>query len=469
MKNITRTFWVWDVENQEVSVNSNKLNEIGIDLPDSSPSTFWNCLIHPDDQSAFDQKIEAILQNNDCDSITAFSSVCIDGSRIPIKISAEQTGPESVAGQIEFIEQNLSTRDGYLLNLLMKHLPQSIFFKDEESRFIRINQTCAEKFGLDDPARAIGKTDFDFFEDEHAEQALKDEKWVMKTGKPIIDKVEKEVFSGDENRIRWASTTKIPMLDSSGNTIGTFGITRDITAGKKQRDELNETIEIISQQKNRFQNFAHVVSHNLRNHAGNISMILSLMEVIDSEKEKNELLENLATASDRLNDTIADLNEIVDVDAKTDIELKQVSVRDILDKVKDILITDIFIHNVQFEESVPEDFIIKYNSSYLESILLNLVSNAIKYRHPNRVPEITITSFNGSDGPGIQVSDNGKGINLHKHGDDIFGMYKTFHGNSNAKGIGLYLIKNQIESLGGSIEVESVPEQGTKFTVYFSD
>ena len=107
------------------------------------------------------------------------------------------------------------------------------------------------------------------------------------------------------------------------------------------------------------------------------------------------------------------------------------------------------------------------NEVALQQILDNLISNAIKYRHPDREPEITITAKSVENAVQISVKDNGLGIDLKANGDKLFGMYKTFHGNENAKGIGLYITRNQIESLGGSIEVESEPDKGTTFNINF--
>ena len=108
---------------------------------------------------------------------------------------------------------------------------------------------------------------------------------------------------------------------------------------------------------------------------------------------------------------------------------------------------------------------VKYNPAYLESILLNFISNSIKYAHPDRTPIITL-SFDKIKNE-MKISDNGLGIDLKKYGSSLFGMYKTFHNNKDAKGIGLFITKNQIEAMGGKISIESEPNVGTTFTVYF--
>ncbi|MFO7800039.1 ATP-binding protein [Rhodohalobacter sp.] len=463
-----KTYWVWDVEDQEISCDKRFLNQF--DFTDSeflTPLHFWENLIGPDDYTLFLKEIKDLLRNPDKSTLSIQTGLkCPPGEFISAEITGELHSPKRIAGEIKLLTQKPLQYDSYLMKMLMDHLPHSIFFKDQQSRFLRINKTCSEKFGFDSPEEAIGKTDFDIFEDEHAQSALDDEKKILNTGEPIIDKEEKEVFTDDKS-VRWTSTSKFPMHNSKGEIIGTFGITKDITENKKQQDELRKTIDIISQQNSRFQNFAHIVSHNLRNHAGNITMILSLIDKADSDQELEDFMEYLATASDRLNETIQDLNNIVDAQYNTNLEFKPLNLFNNLQNVKDILSSEIMIHNVEFIESIPENLEIEYNPAYLESILLNLISNAIKYSHPDRKPKVEISANKNGEETILRISDNGVGVDLDKHGNDLFGMYKTFHSNKNSKGIGLYITKNQIESLGGRIEIESEPGKGSRFTVYF--
>ncbi|MEQ1625227.1 MAG: ATP-binding protein, partial [Sediminibacterium sp.] len=114
-----------------------------------------------------------------------------------------------------------------------------------------------------------------------------------------------------------------------------------------------------------------------------------------------------------------------------------------------------------------EDDLIYTNPAYLDSILLNLVSNAIKYRSEVRIPEIIISLSSSNQFKILTVKDNGIGIDLQKNKDQLFGMYKTFHRNKDAKGLGLYITKVQVEAMKGKIEVESILGLGSSFMVYF--
>ncbi len=124
----------------------------------------------------------------------------------------------------------------FLLETLMDNVPDSIYFKDRQSRFTRINRYAAARFGVSDPALAVGRTDFDFFTDEHAAQARSDEQEIIRTGQPLVNVEEKETPADGD--IRWVSTTKLPLRDRLGNIVGTFGISRDITARKKVEEQL---------------------------------------------------------------------------------------------------------------------------------------------------------------------------------------------------------------------------------------
>jgi len=142
--------------------------------------------------------------------------------------------------------------DRYLVNNLLENTSDNIYFKDLQSRFIRMSKCCARWMGLSDPAEGIGKTDFDFFSEEHARQAFNDEQEIIRTGNPIVGKIEKETWP--DGSVTWVSTTKLPLRDEHGKIIGTFGISRDMTAQKlaeeraaryaRELQERNRQIEV---------------------------------------------------------------------------------------------------------------------------------------------------------------------------------------------------------------------------------
>ena len=138
------------------------------------------------------------------------------------------TSQKDAEHQVEF--------ERFLLSTLLETVPDSVYFKDADSRFIRLSRSCAAKFGLDNPREAIGKSDADFFERDHAQKTLADEKRIMETGEPSLAEIEYEVFGygGDS----WCSTTKVPLKDPRGRIIGTFGISRDVTEQIRAEQEL---------------------------------------------------------------------------------------------------------------------------------------------------------------------------------------------------------------------------------------
>jgi PAS domain S-box-containing protein len=313
----------------------------------------------------------------------------------------------------------------------------------------------------------IGKTDVELGIDKDlAKQFKESDRNVIDTGEPLFVPEDKSINPAGE--IVFHQTIKVPFQQVGTDKPAVLAVVTDITKRKRKEIELNETLDVVGEQNKRLLNFAHIVSHNLRNHAGNISMLISLFDMEESVEEKEELMEYLKTASERLNVSIEDLNEIIDQQYKTETDLKKLKPADVISKVKEILFSEILSYNIKFKEDIDDSITIEYNPAYIESIILNLLSNAIKYRDPEKKPKISVTLYEETSHVYLTISDNGLGIDLEKHGEKLFGMYKTFHGNENSKGIGLFITKNQIESMGGSIEVESKPGKGTTFKIKLS-
>jgi diguanylate cyclase (GGDEF)-like protein/PAS domain S-box-containing protein len=136
--------------------------------------------------------------------------------------------------------------DRYLLDAFLENTPDHVYFKDHESRFIRISRALAEWMGLDDPSHAAGRTDFDFFGPDHARKAFADEQRLMQTGEPLVAIEERETW--EDGRETWVSTTKVPLSDRNGRIVGVFGISRDITLKKQDEQRLAEQAEQLAKQ-----------------------------------------------------------------------------------------------------------------------------------------------------------------------------------------------------------------------------
>jgi len=221
----------------------------------------------------------------------------------------------------------------------------------------------------------------------------------------------------------------------------------------------------LSDQNKRLQNFAHIVSHNLRSHSGNLQFMVNIYDEEISADDKQQIFTNIRSISESLATTIDHLNEIVKIQTEISKELKPVDLAQTFKSTQSALDTNIS----DTRAIICSDFslcpVVSYVPAYLESIFLNLLTNSLKYRQPGRNPRIVCESYWDDGHPYITFEDNGSGIDLERHGNKVFGMYKTFHKNTNAKGIGLFITRNQIESLGGSIKIESTVNVGTKFTI----
>ena len=251
-----------------------------------------------------------------------------------------------------------------------------------------------------------------------------------------------------------------------GNPVISRGIMIDITIMKEAENDLNTSLQLVTEQNKRLLNFSYIVSHNLRSHTSNIESIIYLIESVETEDERNEMMHLLKSVSNSLDDTMIHLNEVVNINTNINLVTKPLILNDYINKTKEILSEQIQLNNVLFVTNIPDDATIFYNSAYLESIIYNLVSNAIRYKHLDRKLIITINLYKENGKDVVEFKDNGIGIDLGRNGNKIFGMYKTFSNNSDARGIGLFITKNQIDAMGGNITVESEINVGSTFKIY---
>lgn len=340
---------------------------------------------------------------------------------------------------------------------------QDVFYQTDKEGIVTDISPSIEKYSGYKRAHIIGRPASEFYyyvEDrEKLMQALGE--------KGYVNDFELRMKTLDDKLV-YVSVNAHLVVDKEGSITGTEGSMRDISERKLKEQQLTNTLDIVSEQNKRLFNFAHIVSHNLRSHSGNLELLLVLYNEAKTEEEKTVLLQYLKTVSVQLSETIAHLNEVVSIQTNISHQRKEINLHDYVENAKSTLFGEISMHDIIFENSVPADIIVSYNEAYLESILLNFLSNAIKYRSHERKAFVKVNAYYEEGSLLLEIEDNGIGIDLTKHGDKLFGMYKTFHGNEDAKGIGLFISKNQVDAMGGKIEVESKVGVGTKFKIYLS-
>ena len=253
----------------------------------------------------------------------------------------------------------------------------------------------------------------------------------------------------------------------NGEVVGFFVHVADVTPLKLLERELIVSNTIVKEQNKRLLNFSNVVSHNLKSYANNLDSILKLFEAADSESEKAKMLGFLKKISAGFGASVSHLNEIAKSQNDAKINLERINLSEFIEKSKETLLVQIEETKAIIKNKVDKELEIIANPAYIESIFLNLLTNAIKYRKPDTPPLIELSSTQADGKISLKIKDNGRGIDLKKHGADVFEMYKTFHGNSDAEGMGLFITKYQIETMGGEIEVESEVNVGTTFTLSF--
>ncbi|PKP24375.1 MAG: hypothetical protein CVU03_12720 [Bacteroidetes bacterium HGW-Bacteroidetes-2] len=240
----------------------------------------------------------------------------------------------------------------------------------------------------------------------------------------------------------------------------------DISDRKIKTEALKSSFELVKEQNKRMLNFSYIVSHNLRSHSSNMESIIGFLETATDENEKREMLLHLKNVSKSLNETLYNLNEVVSIQSNTTLKVEKIYLLPFINKILLGLSNPVYLSKTKIEINVPENVAILYNKEYLESVLHNIILNSIKYKHPNRNPVITISSIFIDAFLVVSITDNGVGIDLKKNKNKLFGMYKTFHGNKDALGIDLFMSKNQVEAMGGKIEVESKIGESTTFKIY---
>jgi len=357
------------------------------------------------------------------------------------------------------------------LELIIQQSPDLICRYSLDKKIVFINETV-HRMGGQKPKHYIGKSihDFGYPTDFVATfEAGFDRCVAQQTPETIQIAVTVGAFAPSHFAITFVP---IQHPQEPNHMLGVFTISRDVSKDvafhalqKNKIDEFQIMSQRLIRKANKLQEFAYIVSHNLRAPMSNMASLLHLYEQAEQGAEKEEIFRYTLKAFYHLSQTIEDLTQVVQVNQHFEVHTETLRFQQLFERIRHNIHANIVETRTQIECDFEACPTVVYNKAYLESIMQNLITNAIKYRHPERDPLVVLQTKSEQGVVYLSCADNGTGIDLERHGQSVFGLHKTFHGNQDARGVGLYITKSQIEALGGRIAVASSVGIGTTFTI----
>lgn len=269
-----------------------------------------------------------------------------------------------------------------------------------------------------------------------------------------------------DGKIVWLSWTSMPVEKEEL----IYAIAKNITSKKKLEQERNQQLAYLTKSHQDLKQLSYTTSHDLRSPINNLLSLVSLLD--DSKVEDPEILQYLTFLKSSAENLSKILNNSVDVltqKEQLNIQIEELNLNQHLNSVLGSIQSILEGSNVSIKADFSELETIKFNKNYLESILLNLITNSIKYARSGVPPLISIYSRKSNGISQLMISDNGMGFDMEKVRDKVFGLNQKFHDHPDSKGIGLYLVYNHINSLGGRISLDSKINEGATFTITFKD
>lgn len=396
-------------------------------------------------------QVRLLRSNGDSFMAEAHVSVVYLEGKIHHQIHAQDI-TESRKAQFELIESGVRYRT------LFENSLDGIYKSTPAGKFVEVNTAMVKMLGyksIEELLEIDINTDLYFKTEDR---------------KIMADHVEDQyALKRKDGSEIWVEDHSYYEYDDSGKILFHHGILRDVTGKLEKQNELEDLLAVTEDQNKRLQNFAHIISHNIRSHSANLSSLVHFMEEKTDKEEQVKLFDMLKTSTIKLEETIQNLNEIITVNQNlhTPLECRNLA-KEVSNTLK-VLSGDIIENEVEIAMDISADIQIEVIPAYLDSILLNVIDNAIKYRSVEVDSRIEINAKVEGKNTILRIADNGIGIDLDRNAKRIFRMYETFSSNKDSRGFGLYITKNQIEAMNGRIEVESELGKGTAFSIYLKN
>jgi PAS domain S-box-containing protein len=370
-----------------------------------------------------------------------------------------------------------------LLDAFMENIPESVYFKDQKSRFVRISTKMAREIGLTEASQAVGKTDLDFFSAQLAEVSLADEQEIIRTGRPLLEKEEEETW--EDGHRTWVITNKVPLKDRRGHIIGTMGVSHGITERRLAEEELARKAEELKRTNAALEQLAKAaeaaskakgeflanMSHEIRTPLNGVIGMTELALETELTREQREYLETVRFSAESLLSIINDILDYSKIEAgKVELEVVDFDLRECLETTLKTLALRADEKGLELlcdvRPEVPE--LLRGDSNRLRQIVVNLVGNAIKFTHKGEVALKVETggSRNGRYRLHFIVSDTGVGIPQEKL-ESVFESFSQADTSTTREyggtGLGLTICRRLVGLMNGRIWVESELGKGSEF------
>lgn len=366
--------------------------------------------------------------------------------------------------------QNEIKKEQELLRLLMDNMPDRIYFKDSKSRFVRVNKAHCQSNGIENPNKIIGKTDFDLYEEEIANEKFELEKEILKTGIPMIGKLEKKYMTNGSPA--WSSSTKVPIRNEKGEITGLVGISRDVTLQELARQELQHAKEKAEEANKAKSMFLANMSHEIRTPMNGVIGMADILKRTKLDLVQREYLDIIMKSGQTL---LAIINDILDFSkiesGKLQLEAAPVNIRTVVEEVADVQAIQAGNNGIDFltfvDPAIPEYVTSDYVR--LKQVLTNLANNAVKFTSKGEVciTAELLVSNEGKHEILFSVRDTGIGIAAENQ-QKLFQSFTQVDSSTTRKfggtGLGLAISKRLINSMGGDIVLESEEGKGSVFS-----
>ncbi|WP_426484204.1 PAS domain-containing sensor histidine kinase [Flavobacterium sp. 2] len=472
---------IWDWKIQEDSINWNKgiegvfgynPNEVG------KTSKWWFDKIHPEDSIRMSIKLYSFIEQKTEKWQDQYRFRCADGSYKYVLdrgflLKDENGRAIRMIGAIQDItKQKEEEQRLKLLETVITQSKDSILITEANSqarkipKIVYVNPAFSQMSGYLSN-EIVGKSPNIFKGPKSDSEELKKLLRAIKNEEECL--IETISYTKQKEEY-WVRFSMIPIFNNEGSISHWISIQRDITEEKKLETEKEHLIRELTQNNKDLKQFSYITSHNLRAPLSNLIGLLNLIEDIPIENpELEEILGGFTKSTHLLNETINDLVKVIIIKDNPSMQKEEVSLKEVFENVFSQLSFQIELHKPIIKLKFERVPLLNTNKAYIESILLNLLTNSIKYKSENRKLKISIIAEQIDNKAILTFKDNGIGIDLERNRDKVFGLYQRFHNYPDSKGLGLYLVKSQVETMGGIITIESEVNKGTTFTITFKN